>query len=169
MKIAGALIVVVVFTTIGVIRANSLSQHARCLAEIIESLRFMSSELRSVATPLPEIFCEIAKVSRQETNNFFSMLSDSMEKIVEISFAELWLEALDEGNLSLCHNEINELKRLGLSLGRYSAEEQCVAIDVCINRLEYAYTDALKKSIEGKKLYTGLGLSMGIMFAALLI
>lgn len=169
MKILGALIVVAVFTVLGIIRANSLDRNARCLAEILESIRFISAELRSLATPLPEMFKEISKAVKPETKKFFCLLSDSMSEIEDTSFSALWEKSLKEGDLSLSHNEMIELNRLGKSLGRYSAEEQCTAIDVCISRLDSAYVVALNKALEGRKLYISLGLSTGIMFATLLI
>lgn len=169
MKIAGAVIVVAVFTLLGMSRAAGLSKRARCLGAVIESLRYIMSELRSVSTPLPEIFYKLEEVSRPETKKFFQVLCGGMASLEDRSFGEIWREALREGGLCLSEGQLTELNRLGLSLGRYSAEEQCSALSACMTRLEAEYGAAMQRSREGRKLYTGLGLATGIMLAAVLI
>lgn len=169
MKYAGAVIVVAVFTLLGISKSTELTRRARCISAVIEALRYISSELRSAMTPLPVIFEELEAISKPETKKFFGVLNAGMLKLDDESFSELWLNALETGGLSLNTEQKTELQRLGQSLGRYSAEEQCAAIEACMARLEHEYAAALESSREGKKLYTGLGLATGLMLAAVLI
>lgn len=169
MKLAGALVVVVVFTMFGISKSAELSKKARCISAIIEALRYISSELRSAMTALPVIFLNLENIAKPETKNFFHVLNTSLVRLEDESFAALWLKALETGGLSISNEQSEELGRLGLSLGRYSSEEQCAAIEACMARLEHEYAIALEKSREGRRFYTGVGLATGLMLAAVLI
>ncbi len=168
MKVTGALLVIAVFTAFGIIKSMSLSGRAKCLREVIDALRYISSELQSAATPIPEIFAELYRLSGPETGQMFLRLKENMASLSDMSFGELWQMALQDRSLNLSAYQRDELGRLGLYLGRYPAGEQCAAIDACIMHLESEHEAALGRAREGRKLYTGLGLTTGLMFAAVL-
>lgn len=168
MKATGAILVIAAFTAFGITKSKSLSGRAKCLGAIIDALRYICSELQSAATPMPEIFAELYRLSRPETRKLFLQLDENMDSLSDLSFGELWQSALQDKSLNLSDYQRDELCRLGLYLGRYPAAEQCSAIEACILHLESEHEAAIGKAREGRKLYTGLGLTAGLMFATVL-
>ena len=168
MKVTGALLVIAVFTAFGITKSMSLSGRAKCLGAVIDSLRYIYSELQSAATPIPEIFAELYRLSRPETRRMFLQLKEQMASLSDMSFGELWQSVVQDKSLNLSAYQRGELCRLGLYLGKYPAAEQCAAIEACIMHLEAEHEAAIGRAREGRKLYTGLGLTTGLMLATVL-
>lgn len=170
MKAAGAALVVIGCTLYGFIKAAGLSRQAKCLAAFLESLRFIEAELGSTAPPLPELFQRLAKTARPEVRGFYAGLCEGMEGIGDKSLFQLWRQNLFE-NSALCLSAFQrtELERPGAVLGRYDYREQAGALESCLLRLEPELQAANKRAREGMRLYTGLGLTFGIMAATVML
>ncbi|MEG0777495.1 MAG: stage III sporulation protein AB [Oscillospiraceae bacterium] len=170
MKIFGSLMLIFACTLFGLSYAKKLRERQNCLAEILQSLRFMEAELKNSATPLPELFRELSETSKHEAREFYAALSASMENLGEESLANLWQSCvMESGRLPLSEMQKKELCRPGLALGRYAGDEQLTAIQSCIIHLEPELQRAEEKARTGLRLYAGLGLTAGLMLATVLI
>jgi stage III sporulation protein AB len=170
MKIIGALFLVAACTLFGVGQARKLYFRQSCLEGVLDSLRFMEAELKNGAVPIPDIFDILQKLRDTRLKSFFSGLNEKMNSFGEESLADIWGDAaLHDQSISLSDRQRQELGRVGNYLGRYSENEQSEAIDACILHLETELTRTAVKAREGAKLYTGLGLTAGLMLAAVLI
>ncbi len=170
MKLLGALLLVAACTMYGIDRGAGLYKKQRCLAGFIEALQFMQAELLGNARPLPEIFDELSKHAKPEVRGFFTYLSESMSKLGDESVSGLWSSRImSDRVLSLSTVQRQELCRPGLMLGRYVGQEQATAIESCIARLEPELERATETARNGFKLYTGLGLTAGLMLATAVI
>ena len=170
MKIIGALLLVAACTLFGVGQARKLLFRQSCLEGVLDSLRYMEAELKNGAVPIPDIFDILRKLPDSKLRSFFSELNGKMLSFGEESLAEIWSDAaLHNQSISLSDRQRQELSRVGNYLGRYSESEQSEAIDACILHLETELTRTAVKTREGVKLYTGLGITAGLMLAAVLV
>ncbi len=170
MRILGALTVIIGCSLFGLVRALSLSKAERCIGAVIDSLQYMSSELKASSMPLPELITELAEVARPEVRGFYVNLNSCMSLLGDESFENIWagLVMRDKG-LVLDEKQRKLLCKAGAFMGRFSVEEQAAALESCVQRLETEYKLAADKAREGKKLYPGLGLTAGFMIAAMFI
>jgi len=170
MKIIGALLLVAACTLFGVGQARGLYFRQSCLEGVLDSLRFMEAELKNGAVPIPDIFEAIKNLPNTKLKSFYTALNEKMAGFGEESLAEIWSEsALNDHSISLSDRQRQELCRVGNYLGRYSENEQSEAINACIQHLEEELKRSSIKAREGAKLYTGLGVTAGLMLAAVLI
>lgn len=170
MKLIGALFLVAACTLFGLGQARKLFFRQSCLESVLDSLRFMEAELKNGAVPIPDIFDILRKLPNSRLRSFFNELNGKMESFGQESLAEIWSDsALNNQSISLSDRQRQELGRLGIFLGRYSEKEQSEAIEACIMHLEDELKRSTVKAREGAKLYTGLGLTAGLMLAAVLI
>ena len=170
MRIFGAVLLVAACTLFGYIQARKLYFRQSCLESVVDALRFIDAELKNCAVPLPEIFSELAKLTNSRMQAFFVLLSKKMESFGEESLSDLWSGCvIGDTSLSLSQRQRQELSRLGNYLGRYSESEQSDAINACIAHTESALRQSIIKARQGAKLYTSLGLTLGLMLATVLI
>ncbi|MDR1132161.1 MAG: stage III sporulation protein AB [Oscillospiraceae bacterium] len=170
MKLPGAVLLVAACTLFGAAHASKLRLRQRCLAEILDALRFIDAELKNGSVPIPEIFAALKNVPYAVLRSFFEKLGESMSDFGERSLSEIWSGCvLSDAALSLSEGQRRELCRVGGYLGRYSETEQSEAIAVCIGRLEAEHLRSDQKARDGVRLYTGLGLTLGLMLAAVLL
>jgi len=170
MKIVGAVLLVCACTLFGIGQARRLYFRQSCLAGVLDALRFIDAELKNGAVPIPDIFNELRRLPETKLHGFFENLSAKMESFGEESLSEIWSACvMNEQSVSLSLRQRQELCRVGTYLGRYSESEQSDAIAACAEHLEAELKRTSDKASEGAKLWTGLGLTFGLMLAAVLI
>ena len=100
----------------------------------------------------------------------FCRLVSQLGELGTLTFAEIWESALkEEKALKLGEDERAVLLEMGMSLGRYGAQEQDAAISRCIKRLENCLYTAELKERNGERLYKGLGLAFGVAVVIVLL
>lgn len=170
MKIIGAILLVAAGTLFGLGQAKGLYFRQRCLEGVLDSLRFMEAELKNGAVPIPDIFEALQNLPNTKLKSFYTALNGKMADFGEESLSDIWSEsALNDQSISLSERQRQELCRVGNYLGRYSENEQSEAINACILHLEEELKRTVIKARDGAKLYTGLGVTAGLMLAAVLI
>ena len=169
MKIVGAILLVIACTLCGIGQARKLYFRRSCLEGVLDALRFMDAELKNGAVPIPEIFKELEGLPNSKLHSFYSELNTKMSGLGNESLAEIWQNSiLDNKDISLSVRQRQVLCRVGTYLGRYSENEQSDAITACISHMEDELKRTSEKAREGGKLYTSLGLTFGLMLAAVL-
>ena len=170
MKGVGALFLVCACTLFGIGQARKLYFRRSCLAGALDTLRFIGAELKNGAVPIPEIFAELRCLPDNKLHGFFEALCDKMGGFGEESLADIWSGCvMNNRTISLSQGQRLELSRIGSYLGRYSETEQSDAIAACAEHLEIELKRSSDKAREGAKLFTGLGLTFGLMLAAVLL
>lgn len=170
MKIIGAILLVCACTFFGIVQARKLYFRQSCLAGVLDALRFIDAELKNGSVPIPEIFLELCKLPDTKLHNYYVNLNEKMNAFGEESLSKIWSAcAMGEQSISLSERQRLELCRVGNYLGRYSEKEQSEAINACISHLEGDLERSSEKARQGAKLYTGLGLTFGLMLAAVLV
>lgn len=169
MKGIGALLLVSACLLLGLGQARLLQFRRDSLAGLLDALRYMDAELKNGARPIPELFLALQERAERQIRQFFGGLNKAMESLGEESLSEIWCGCVNrDESLKLKAEQKRELCRLGNYLGRYSGTEQAEALGLCMLRLEGELTKARQEAGQGMKLYTGLGLCLGLMLAAVL-
>lgn len=170
MKIVGAVLLVCACTIFGIGQARKLYFRQSCLAGVLDSLRFIDAELKNGAVAIPEIFAQLCRLPETNLHGFYVNLNQKMDSLGEESLSEIWSNCvMNDQSISLSAWQKQELCRIGNYLGKYSENEQSEAIATCINHMESELKISSEKAKEGAKLYTGLGLTFGLMLATVLI
>ena len=170
MKVVGAVLLICACTLFGIGQARKLYFRQSCIAGVLDSLRFIDAELKNGSVPIPEIFSELSKYPNSKLKMYYVNLNEKMNSLGEESLSEIWGGcAMNDQSISLSARQRQELCKVGNYLGRYSEIEQSEAINACINHLQDDLKRSAEKARQGAKLYTGLGLTFGLMLAAVLI
>ncbi len=170
MKGVGAIFLVAACLLLGLGQARLLLRRRDSLAGMLDALRYMNAELKNGACPIPELFFALEDRAEGQLRPFFAGLNIRMQGFGEESLAEIWRGCVEtDKSLVLKEEQRRELGRLGNYLGRYSGEEQSQALGLCMTRLEAELLAARQEAGQGMKLYTGLGLCIGLMLTAVLL
>lgn len=170
MRLLGVVSVIIGCGIFGLVRAFALKKRAECLASAMDALRYMGSELRASSPTLPELIGDLAQSSGSGVKGLFAGLYMDMAGIGQESFESLWTRAvMEERTLALDKDQRRLLAGAGTFMGKFSSEEQAQALEHCARRLETEYRRAEEAAKDGRRLYPGLGLTAGIMLAAVLL
>lgn len=170
LRTIGVVLVVLGPSVMGISKALSLKAHARFLSDFVAALELMRAEICTRLTPIPELTEYLAKSAPHGCRAFFAGLEKRMGLLGEMSFSQLWereADTLTEPQLS--GEERSAVRALGMSLGRYDVREQQAAIDMSIARLSLLAEEARKQSGIQGRLWTGLGVTGGLMLAIIMI
>lgn len=169
MRIVGAILLVAACTLFGAGQAKKLYFHKSCLESFLDALRYIDAELKNASMAVPEIFSELSLRKEWKLENFFSELSGKMSDFGEESLAKIWTGCvMEDKSVELTLQERQEIVRVGNYLGKFSENEQSEAIQACIRHLEDELEKLSLRAKERAKLYTGLGVTAGLMLATVL-
>lgn len=166
-KLIGALLIVAAFSLAGAVVSAELRVRARRIAALCSALELMRGEVVDRLAPVPEIAERLAASGPEESREFFSRLTAEMEDLGKREFSEIWSSSA--GVLRLRQDEHEALCGLGRSLGRYGADEQDAAISRCMALLGAFAKKAEEEAASGTRLYGGLGVTIGLLLAVVLI
>ena len=152
----------------GVLR---LRERSRALAAITHALGVMQSEICDRLTPMPELLCQLAQEAEYPAGILFKNAEEKMRSALGgVSFAIIWRQAaLETPELMLTQEEQTVLCELGLSLGRYNAEQQKTALQYTQRRMEEFRQKADADRDANSKIHAFLGVAAGIFAAVILI
>ena len=165
-----AMTVVTASAGLGLLSAGRLRLHVRALRSLCAALETASAEIGERLLPMPELVELLATRAPEPGRRIFERLLELLPELGILSFAELWQRAIDTALEPELPTDAREtLAALGLSLGRYGAEEQQRAIGQALARLEHCCLEAERRSTESGRLYAGLGLTLGLLIVIVLL
>ena len=169
LRILGAALVALGGYALGALLRGRLYAAADRLSALCTALLLLRGEITERRTPLPELAARLRDEGPEPCRAWFRALAQSLEAPTGERFSSLWRRTLTESGPPLGEQERETLCRLGLSLGRYDAPEQALAIDRCLTALSLAQRRAEDAAREKGRLCTGLGLALGLLLAVLLL
>lgn len=170
MKLIGCLCITSSCFGLGVLFLIKQIHNRSCVSAMIASLRYLKTEIMSTNIPLPDVFEKLSSTAEVSIRPLFIKLCKIYGEYDNIPMSDIWNSVIMGcEEISLSSYQRSELKELGSFLGRYDAEKQCSAIDVCIMRLEAQLKILNKKVYNNTRLYPGLGLSAGLMLSLIFI
>lgn len=160
--------VFIISNRIGKILAQKYKERVDELEEMKNAIHLFKTKIKYTYDPIPEIFIEIAKNTK---NNIGDIFKCTVEKMKNKSAGISWEEALDENKekTNLKEEDIEVLKKLSKLLGMTDAEGQISQIEITNQFLEEKIVQAIEEKNKNQKLYQKLGTTMGLVIVILLI
>ena len=168
MKLYGIALIMLASLWLSAQSVSVRRQHAETLGQFCLLLERLAGEIRIDAKPMPELLQSLVSRSGDSAEKFLDYLCTSLEKLGECSFSKLWEDALLVIP-ELHPDEIRELEKLGLVLGRYDSQTQEGAIQECAQLLKAEEQRLRCELPQYRRLALGLGLSAAGLIGILLI
>lgn len=167
MRVLGILLVILGAVLAGEALCRERKRRQRQLRDLIQGLNLMLGELQLHASPLDELL-SLAEGPAGEAGCFFAAVGDSMERLGEESFSEIWRRAAENRLPGLNAASRDELARLGVILGRMDLEAETEAVAACRDAL-LSQLAAERAELPGfRRLSLGLSVCVGALLAILL-
>ena len=170
LKLLGAIMVIAGTALCGYISVGKMKRRVKCLSSMAASLALMESEIADRLTPMPELLERLSDDAFYPASLVYRRTAEGLYRLGEMTFSELWGEALNaESALLISPEESEILRRLGMSLGKYSAYEQKKAIEYARRKMEEAAVKADAEREKNSRVQTALGLAAGIFTVIIFI
>lgn len=156
-------------TLFGICGSQRLRRREKELRGIIAGLEVVKLELSHYLMPLPEMLKRAAEDTSGEVSAFFRRCADESARMNSGPFRQIWKQTLEESRLSLQQTDLRVLGQLGGILGRYDAEEQISVLGRVLDQLEELRHQAGEQSARLGKLYTVLGVTVGVLIIIIMV
>ena len=169
----GILCLIIVFACggLGLIKAQTFSARLEDLADLKDMIHILQTEMSYRKDPLPSAFARIAAYKENRAMELLRQCSDSMKESLDLK--QCWEQAVEnayEKNGScLTGEDLAILKDLGLQLGKSDIKGQAAMFALTEAKLERQIEQADREKESKGKMYRGLGFSIGIVIAIILI
>ena len=168
-KIIGAMMIICGTAAWGMGSVAKMKNRVMTINSLADSLGVMKDEICINLTPLPKVMEIVGKSSTKPASQFYRKVASKTSDIHEYGFFGIWMQALDEGNLTLGNEERDVLIRLGSGLGKYDCDSQGRIIASAKKSLERIGERAEKEKNANSKLHAFLGVAAGMMAVVVLI
>lgn len=165
-KYTSLFLLFIAISCIGVIISEKYKNRVVELKEMKNALNILETKMKFTYEPIPIIFSEISK---HITGSVCYIFKKSINKMNEKTAGEAWVEALEECNTNLSKEDINILKGLNSLLGKTSLEGQISEIKLTSNFLDNQIIKAEDEEKKNKKMYSTLGVVIGLASVIILI
>ena len=160
------ILIFVVSSAIGKMKSEKYYKRVEELREIENMLCQLKTKIRFTASPLREIFQELASNNTTVIGIFLEKTSENME---ENSFNVAWNKSIEEMMWNLNEEDISILKDLGKILGKSDVEGQVNEIELVRTFIEKQTQKAEVEKSKNAKIYKTLGNIIGIGIVIILI
>ena len=179
-KLIGIVLVVVSCSGLGVQLAHLCAERIRQCHQVGQCLQRLLGEIRFHQLPMEEALCEAGKaMGSQGFAEFFVRLSQrlagsqesgELQTKEDVTLAFLWQEELEQYLKGCLFQEEQEiLFQLGRELGTLDLEEQVRSMQHCLDQWRQ-HVEGLQRKVEPHgRLYRGIGVSVGVFLAILLL
>lgn len=169
MNIFGAVLLTAAGFYIGFAKARELKVRVSTLRAVCMMIEIIKSEISSRRSPMDELFVLLAKTVPNEAKSFTLTVHDSLSRLGENSFSEIWNKAAESELHALSERSVGVLRELGSTLGRYDADMQTDAADRALILLSNELQAMEAKVRAEEKMYIALGGGLSMIASLMLI
>ena len=153
----------------GLQAAGELSRRVRALESWANALAFLEGELSFRLPDLPQLLEELSRRAPGPAGEAILSAFRGLFRLGEVSFEEIWSQALAQETGALTADDLEVLSRLGGVLGRCGWEEQRAAVERTRLMLERREVQLREDMGRKGRAYGALGLSLGAFATILLL
>lgn len=170
LKAVGMAFILVSSSALGFGMSMELSERIKWLGELERLMQILKGEIQYAATPLPEVFAELAKRTEGALGSFFKGTAAAMELRSRSSMGEIFAEQAKKlsGVFGVRAKDVEALVRFGTRLGYPDREMQVQTIRLYQEELAAARAEAQEDYRQKAKVYQSLGF-LGGCFCVLLL
>lgn len=165
LKILILMIILVICTSIGILKAKSYDNRVIELKKIKSALEVLKSKIEFTYEPIKDIFEEISKIVYSDEENIFGETLKSMNKV---GVTESWNMAV-ENEINLIEEDKTTIKMFGKLLGKTDKAGQINEINVTSKLVDGLIEKAEQEKNKNYKLFKTLGSVVGIGICIILI
>lgn len=165
-KYLGLFLVIVSSSLIGRFLSKKYIYRVEELEDIKNALNIFKSKIKFTYEPIPEIFEQISKNTSKNVSKIFKVAIENMKKD-NANIA--WEKAIEETETNLKKEDKNILKTLSKLLGQTDSEGQISQIELTQNFLDKQIREAIESKTKNEKLYSKLGITIGLAIAIILV
>jgi len=136
------------------------------LKEMKTALNIFETKVKLTYQPIPQIFEEIAKKTKDNVSKIFQMAS---EHIKYKDAGTAWQESLNMVETNMNKEDIDTLKGLSNLLGKVNVEGQVSEIKLIDKFLDTQIEKAEQDRRKNEKMYKTLGVTVGLAIVIVLI
>lgn len=170
MKLAGAALIMIACTWIGIEIARHLSKRPQQLRHFRSALQSLEAEIMFAHTPLEEAAIRLSKQLPQPINLFFRRFAENL-RTSSTNVKDAWDESLHSIDhlLALKNTELEILEQFGETLGKHDRYQQQKQILLTLSHLEREEKEALQVQSKYEKMVKSLGFLAGLLLIVLLV
>ena len=165
-KIILLISIVVASTFLGILFSKKYSNREKELKEMKNALNIFKAKIKFTYEPIPNIFLEISNKIDGNVGKIFERASNRMK---EENAGDAWVKAYDDVPSNLIEEDIVILKNLGRLLGQTDIEGQLSQIEVTETFLNEQIRQAQEEKNKNEKLYSKLGVVIGLAIVIVLV
>ncbi len=171
LKFIGALLVFTSSCLLGRLQANRFAKRYSQILDFQGIVQHFETEICYTSTPIMEIFHSLIPIVNPPFNK---ILSSILSRIADYGYEPLsviWEDELDQnkGFLYLKQEDLDILLYFGNVLGTTDTENQKKYFDLVKDRLHTQLTLALEDKLKYIKLYSQLGIIVGLVITIIII
>lgn len=167
----GILCIIIIFScgAMGLFKSQTYSQRARELSDIRDILRMLQTEISYMKDPLPIIFERIGNSKDNFAADILRNCSGFMRNNQDMEYC--WTSAMEVSLTNSCLTDIDKsiIRDLGSQLGRSNIKGQSDLLKMTDEKLLLQLDEAEYNKKSKGKMYAGMGFSIGIVIAILMI
>ena len=168
LQILGKLLIFAGISVLGLQYAVGLKRRASCLRDFLGALERLERELGFALLPVETLLSQMKEGSHGAAEQFFSHCERRFRTRGEERLEEIWSESLMAMPSPLSDEDKRLIQEIGGVMGRYDGESQRQAFARIHDRLRMRQEEAAELAARMGKVYTVLGLSIGLMVALML-
>lgn len=168
LKGTSLLLIFLASSKIGHIIANKYKNRLDELKEIKNALNMLKTKMRYTYEPIPDIFEEISKNTKENVSNIFEIAVKNMNN-KKLNAGQAWRESIISSKTDLNEEDKQVLINMEKLLGKTDLEGQVGEIEMVSNFLDIQIEKAEKEKDKNEKLYKTLGNIIGVTIVILLI
>lgn len=158
--------IIFISSVLGNMKSKKYKYRVDELKEMKEALNIFKTKIKFTYEPIPEIFKEIAKISKKNISNIFDYACKCMQCE---NATDAWIESLKKSENNMNLEDISILKTLGNLLGKTDKEGQISEIELVQTFMDAQISKAEEEKSKNEKLYKTLGTLAGVAISILLI
>lgn len=165
-------IVIILFSALaGWSKASIYSDRVKELTNLTTNLKYLESEMGYRMEPIPAILSRIGESRGGKAGTFFTETVRLLKDQEAETLWEAWILSLNHvyGKDALSAEDKKIIEELGYELGRTDMETQRGLFAHCYTGLSRQAASAAEESRTRGRMYKGLGVSVGILTAILLL
>lgn len=160
------LILILIFSSLlGKLLSKKYSNRLKELEEMKTALNILKTKIKFTYSPLPEIFEEI---SEKQKGNIGKIFKKAKENMKNNTADEAWKKAISEEKNNLIDEDRYTIKNLSKMLGQTDIEGQISQIEITEKFLEIQIQEANIEKQKNEKLYSKLGVTIGLAIVIIL-
>lgn len=151
---------------IGILKSRKYVYRVEELKEFKNALNMFKTKIKFTYEPIPEIFEQISNTINPDIGSIFKIASNNMKFCTA---GEAWTKAIDMDILNISLEDKTILKDLSKMLGKTDLQGQISQIEITSSFIDEQIKKAERAREKNEKMYTKLGVIIGLSIVIVLI